>query len=915
MNQRENLILHNGQDITADVKFCQYNPTYKMYDITFQSDKIYQYNYNSIEWIRKPELIDPTLVHITHGDRELFNIENIFSFRGAVTDYWHVCFSNGSERTYDKRELKIATSCLSKKKSQDCLDYLRELASINELKSDDGEVLLQKQYDSLDFVGSDSTMALYLNPNDNKIRTYQKRSLIFPFGGNASQFRAVENAMCNQLSVIQGPPGTGKTQTILNIIANLLVENKSIQVVSNNNSATANILEKLASPKYGMEFLVAPLGSSNNKKQFIQNQNGRYPDLSSWEMEPGEQEELREKIKGLSEEVSNTFKKQERLAQTRLELESLLLEIKYFEQYCSESELPYADIKLRRTLKSEKLMQLWQECYAFSEKKHSVSFLFKIKSALIYGISDWNFYKNSLPTIITLLQALFYQARRKELASEIHDLKEYLDDVEATRKMDKLTRWSLDYLHAKLFEKYGNKHTRKYFTGDDLWKRAIDIPKEYPIILSTTFSSRNCLKGVTYNYVIMDEASQVDIATGALALSSAKNAVIVGDLKQLPNVVAEDAKKRSDSVFNSYKLAAGYSFSANSFLKSICCILPEAPQTLLREHYRCHPKIIGYCNQKFYHNELIVMTTDHGEDDTLSVYKTVEGNHRRDHTNQRQIDVLIQEALPKLKSNVTADEIGVIAPYRDQATNITTQLDSNLIEVDTVHKFQGREKDTIVLTTVDDVVTDFSDDPYLLNVAVSRAKKRLCLVTSCNEQPTDSNIGDLISYIEYYNFQIVQSEIYSVFDLLYRQYTDARIAFLKKHPRVSTYDSENVMYGNLMELLKRHTNLPLNVICHQPLNMLIRDPKRLNDEECRYAMNTATHLDFLIYSTISKKPVLAIEVDGFHYHKRGTAQYERDRMKDRILKLYGIPLLRFPTNGSGEIEQVAHFLNEYEKLI
>lgn len=40
----------------------------------------------------------------------------------------------------------------------------------------------------------------------------------------------------------------------------------------------------------------------------------------------------------------------------------------------------------------------------------------------------------------------------------------------------------------------------------------------------------------------MDEASQVDVTTGALALSCAKNAVIVGDTKQLPNVITEDIK-------------------------------------------------------------------------------------------------------------------------------------------------------------------------------------------------------------------------------------------------------------------------------------------------------------------------------------------------------------------------------------
>lgn len=67
------------------------------------------------------------------------------------------------------------------------------------------------------------------------------------------------------------------------------------------------------------------------------------------------------------------------------------------------------------------------------------------------------------------------------------------------------------------------------------------------------------------------------------------------------------------------------------------------------------------------------------------------------------------------------------------------------------------------------------------------------------------------------------------------------------------------------------------------------------------------------YNRISKKPILAIEVDGFHYHKPGTLQYEHDRMKDHILELYGIPLLRFATNGSGEMAKIRQALDEYEK--
>lgn len=122
------------------------------------------------------------------------------------------------------------------------------------------------------------------------------------------------------------------------------------------------------------------------------------------------------------------------------------------------------------------------------------------------------------------------------------------------------------------------------------------------------------------------------------------------------------------------------------------------------------------------------------------------------------------------------------------------------------------------------------------------------------------------------------------------------------------------MYGTIVDMLNNRPQLSLNVICHQPLHMLIRDPKsRLNADEYNYAMNKATHVDFLIYNRISKKAVLAIEVDGFHYHKPGTSQYKRDQMKDHILELYGIKFLRFATNGSKEMAQIGRALDEYEK--
>ena len=133
-------------------------------------------------------------------------------------------------------------------------------------------------YSNIDFVDEKTAAAVYLDSNSD-IKKSTIDSILFPFGCNASQERAVKAALSNQISVIQGPPGTGKTQTILNIIANLLVEGKSILVVSNNNSATENVLEKLS--KNGLGFLVAPLGNRENKEAFIANQQKAWSSLTS----------------------------------------------------------------------------------------------------------------------------------------------------------------------------------------------------------------------------------------------------------------------------------------------------------------------------------------------------------------------------------------------------------------------------------------------------------------------------------------------------------------------------------------------------------------------------------------------------------------------------------------------------------
>lgn len=150
-------------------------------------------------------------------------------------------------------------------------------------------------------------------------------------------------------------------------------------------------------------------------------------------------------------------------------------------------------------------------------------------------------------------------------------------------------------------------------------------------------------------------------------------------------------------------------------------MIKDVPQTLLREHYRCNSRIINFCNQKFYGGNLLIMKEDETNKNVLAAYKTVKGNHAANMTNLREIEVIKQEVIPELK-DICLDEIGIITPYNNQVNAIRQQLPD--IEVGTVHKFQGREKEVIIMSVVSNQINDFIDDPHLINVAVSRAKKK-----------------------------------------------------------------------------------------------------------------------------------------------------------------------------------------------
>jgi hypothetical protein len=172
-------------------------------------------------------------------------------------------------------------------------------------------------------------------------------------------------------------------------------------------------------------------------------------------------------------------------------------------------------------------------------------------------------------------------------------------------------------------------------------------------------------------------------------------------------------------------------------------------------------------------------------------------------------------------------------------------------------------------------------------------------VTDGNDRDGTSPIHDLIGYIEYHNYAVIDSKISSVFDYLYSRQSLARQEVLKKYGRIAEVDSENLMYKVIREVLGEDEFLKYDVVPHVPLRDIINVSK-LSGREFEFARNPWSHVDFLIFSKLSHMPILVIEVDGFAYHYANEKQIERDSVKNNILDKYGIPIVRFSTVGSGE---------------
>lgn len=771
-------------------------------------------------------------------------------------------------------------------------------------------------------------------------------AVVMPFHSNLDQRNAIRAALTHQISIIDGPPGTGKTQTILNLIASLIAQGKTVGVVASANSAVENVVKKLSDEGYG--FLIANLGSAPRVRKFQSRQEELIQQRKQWCARAARtseglviEDEL-ETLRGEEERLVDLWKTSRDLPIVRAQLDNIRHERKLFEEKVKESHRSLPDLGNLpiASAPSETIAELVAAARFAPRPSWSIGGLIeRVRRYRTFGPLKGLDLRDV--DVQSAIQMLFYRAREAELAQEVDIATQRVAESGVDDASTAYRRRSRSIFDAILARRFGQADAVVPDLGGQIHTKTRALLSAYPIVASSCYSIGNNLDGdPLLDWVIVDEASQVLLPPGLAALSVARNAVIVGDTKQLSPIFAGWCESESDPP------DARVDVRSLSLLESAKEMEPDSGvvSTLLKEHYRCHPAIIEFCNRMYYDGQLIPMrSADEGAPSPFKIVHAAPGNHARrleegGSYSQREIDIiariitqledmkLIRKGIqPEDKDGVGDFLLGIVTPFRVQAQSAGEQVLHDVGEGSsdrwmsaTVHKFQGRDAETIILSTVlnsTDKSAGFSfyDADAMTNVSVSRAKDRLIVVTAHNGVPHSKNVSALLDYIKMYDPRVsVESDIVSIFDVLYSAYS----ASLERYSRAKWSNwkrtpAENVADLCLREVLADRKYSSFGYYTEVPLREALPHTRFLNEEQRDFVF-TDSALDFGVYSRVTGRIVLAIEVDGWEYHGNNKEQQQRDARKDSIMAAYGVPVLRLATNESGEERRIKE---ELDKLL
>jgi len=260
-----------------------------------------------------------------------------------------------------------------------------------------------------------------------------------------------------------------------------------------------------------------------------------------------------------------------------------------------------------------------------------------------------------------------------------------------------------------------------------------------------------------FDLVILDEASHVDQIRAAPVLARARRALIVGDPRQLRfvsfvadvDVAGTLARHGLDERVDVRRISA-FDLAAGT-----------APVTWLAEHYRCAPHLIEFSAHRFYRDR-IALTSRHPRNEAADVIdvRRVPDARLVDGVSAAEVAGVV-DAVRELVA-AGGQGIGVVTPFRGQADALesallsafpVTEIERLGLRVGTVHAFQGSEAEYVVASlglTAGDTAgrRRFAADPNLFNVLITRARRRMLVVTGLAPGDENGLIGDYLEYSE-----------------------------------------------------------------------------------------------------------------------------------------------------------------------
>ncbi len=292
-----------------------------------------------------------------------------------------------------------------------------------------------------------------------------------------------------------------------------------------------------------------------------------------------------------------------------------------------------------------------------------------------------------------------------------------------------------------------------------LEKQAIaDLLKDARVICATTTFDDSVLDDLRFDVLVIDEACQ-SVEPGCwVPLRRADRLILAGDHLQLPPTILSDAAKKE-----------GY---AVSMMERLVNHYGDLVTRQLTVQYRMHESIMGFSSQHFYGDTLIAdesvrrhvlsdlprMQGDAVSDDPVTFIDTAgtgwqeelepEGLSKR---NPEEGRLVLKQVNALCEAGLAPSDIAVIAPYAAQVRWLRENAIYDQLEIDTVDGFQGREKEAVVISLVrSNAIGEigFLSDARRMNVALTRAKRKMIIVGDSSTLASDKFFQSLLAWIE-----------------------------------------------------------------------------------------------------------------------------------------------------------------------